>query len=214
MGTLIRIGRVAAWLAALSLSLGGCFQSVVTGPGSAPSDPAPSDPDLGPADLALLRDEGPDVGADEGVVETTDRPFLLDLDGAPSPRPGSNDGDRNSVTFLVWNECMRADVGTVRLQPGDLELRVDSPDTTTFDAVDFGEGFIDDVVGRDEFDADPGRYRNIGFRLVPPVLLTAGTEYTLTVEDDWRDCDDDNPPTDEVPGSVPLTYSFRLAPPP
>ncbi|MEO0324321.1 MAG: hypothetical protein AAF447_15270 [Myxococcota bacterium] len=41
---------------------------------------------------------------------------------------------------------------------------------------------------------------------------TAGTEYTLTVEDDWRHYDDDNPPTDEVPGSVPLTYSRGVVP--
>ncbi len=213
MGTSVRIGWVAAWLAAASLPLGGCFSSVVIGSGSESSDPPPSEPDLGPADLALPRDDGPDEVADAGVVENSDRPFLLDLDGAPSPGPGDVADGRRSVIFLVFNECMRADVGTVRLQPGDIELRVDAPDTTTFDATDFGEPYIDEVVGRDAFDADPGRYREIGFRLVPPVLLTAGTEYTLSVEDDWRDCDEDNPSTDDVPGSVPLTYSFRLVPP-
>ncbi|MEO0324174.1 MAG: Ig-like domain-containing protein, partial [Myxococcota bacterium] len=136
-----------------------------------------------------------------------DTPFVRDLDGAPSPRPGSVDNDRDAVVFLVFSECMRADTGTVLLQPGNLELRVDSPDTTTFDATDFGEDFIDNVIGREEFDADPGRHRNIGFRLVPPVLLTGGVEYQVFLGDDWRDCDDGNAISPDEPFS---TWTFNV----
>ncbi|MEM1416461.1 MAG: hypothetical protein AAGH15_16240 [Myxococcota bacterium] len=173
----------------------GCHQSVVTGEARAPSADAGSRPLDAGVDAGL-----PDAGApDEGVPP---------VDAGPSC-PGEprvilatvSEPVRASEIFLVFNQCMRADRGTVRLGPGGIELRAGSPDTRMRGAADLGDEFIDTFIGREAFMARPECYRRLAFSLTPPVLLLADTDYVGTVEADWETCDGRAYDPERDPGS-------------
>ncbi|MEM1415497.1 MAG: Ig-like domain-containing protein, partial [Myxococcota bacterium] len=153
--------------------------------------------DLGGPDIPI---GDPDLGGVDAGTPEFDTPQLVDLvDVAPSPYVGSTENERDTQIFVIWNECMRLDSGTIILQPGGIELRVDSPDTVVRGATDLGDGYIDGVIGRENFEADPGRYQNIAFNFVPPDLLTGGVEYEAFIQADWQDCDDGNAPFADDP---------------
>ncbi|MEO0324430.1 MAG: hypothetical protein AAF447_15825 [Myxococcota bacterium] len=169
-----------------------CFQSVVFEGGA---EAPPVAPDLGaPADAGP-----PDAGPDP----CTGPPGLLFVE----PEPGTETGTVDPL-FVAFDRCMGR-AGSLRLEPGGFTLRASAPETMVVGARDYGEEFIEDVIGRDVFLANPECFRDLGFRLTPPVVLPPG-RYEVVFDDNWFSCE--GVPFDAARDPIASAWTFEVEP--
>ncbi|MEM9067195.1 MAG: Ig-like domain-containing protein [Myxococcota bacterium] len=139
--------------------------------------------DVGPGDSGVdVRDTAPveDVGVDAEPV-IVGAPFVLQV----LPAPGDEMVEATTSILILFNETMATDVGTVRLQPGDIRLAASS-----------GLWLSGEEIGVD-------LPENVAVFFEVPTPLRGGVEYTAFVERDFQDVG--GAPLDEV-----FDWSFQV----
>lgn len=108
-----------------------------------------------------------DAGSDGGRI--VGAPFVREA----LPEPGAVDVEPNTSLLVWFSEEMATNVGTILLQPGDVEISASAADGARWLSME--------ELGFD----DPGV--NVAVLVMPAAPLTGGVEYTATAQQDFTD---------------------------